>query len=84
MDKFQKVVAESYEGGEFNCDEVLNTLRDSSEDIGDSLFEFLMDEISEGEGVDSYKEAVRRLNTIVKQVEEVKIAMEDKLTEEKS
>ncbi|MCK5605073.1 hypothetical protein KAR91_24500 [Candidatus Pacearchaeota archaeon] len=68
FDMFQKAVAESYVGGEFNNDEVL----DNMDDCGDGLFKFLMTELSEEEGCDSYDEAVRRLSTIQRQIEEVK------------
>ena len=64
-DKFQKAVAESYEGGEFNHDIL-------PEEVGDGLFQFLMTEISDSEGCDYYEEAVRRLSTIQRQIEEVK------------
>lgn len=64
-DRFQKVTMESYEGGEFNGDI-------SIEDCGDGLFKFLVSEISESEGCDSFDEARRRLSTIQRQIEEVK------------
>ena len=74
LDIYQKVVAESYEGGEFRSDIHI-------ESCGDGLFKFLMTEISESEGCDSLEEAQRRLTTIQRQVEEVKrefMTMEDK------
>ncbi|MCK5236223.1 MAG: hypothetical protein KAR06_04480 [Deltaproteobacteria bacterium] len=69
LDKYQKIVAESYEGGEFNHDEVM-------EDVGDGLFKFLITEISDEEMCMSYSEAVNRLSTIIQQVKEVRAAME--------
>lgn len=67
MDEFQKIVAESYEGGEFNSDQ-------NPEDAGDGLFKFLITELSESEGCDSVEEALRRLSVIGRQIHEVKIA----------
>lgn len=84
MDQFQKAVAEAYAGGEFNCDEVLDLVKNSPEDIGDGLFIFLMSEISEDEDCDSFEDAVKRLETIIRQVEGVKKAVELKEIEEEA
>jgi len=66
MDEYQRIVAEAYEGGEF-----------VSKDLtGDGLFDFLIREVSEKEGVDSIGEAMRRLDTVIKQVEEVRRAFD--------
>jgi len=69
MDKYQKKVLESYEGGEFSG--LKGKTRWSDRDVGDGLLNFLLRELSEAEGCDSMEEARRRLDNILREVYEV-------------
>ena len=70
MDKYQKKVLESYDGGERLPEiEVLGKMRRA--DFGDGLLFFLVTELSEAEGCDSMEEARRRLDNILREVYEV-------------
>lgn len=74
FDEYQQTVLASYEGGEF--------ISDSPSDIndcGDSFLKFLLCELSASEGCDSYSCAVNRLDTVIRQLEEVRSAFELKL-----
>ena len=73
LDKFQRIVAGSYEGGEFSH---VSGITGASE-MGDGLFRFLLAEISEAEGCDSLEEAHRRLHTAKRQINEILQAIED-------
>ena len=64
FDKFQDVVLNSYEGGEFSYCKDMKEVRKSD----DGLFAFLMSELSEKEGCDSFDEAVHRLEIVQRQV----------------
>ena len=71
MNEFQRVIAESYEGGELNHGDVLGDL----DTCGDGLFKFLMIEMSDSEDCDGFITAIGRLTTIAGQINEVKEAM---------
>jgi hypothetical protein len=77
-DKFQSIVAISYEKGEFS--HIGRDGNDLSDAVllasGDGLFRYLMVELSENEDCDNYETAIRRLNTSIRQLEEVKKAFE--------
>ena len=75
LDRFQRIVADSYEDGEFSH---VNSLTGASE-MGDGLFRFLLAEISESEDCDSQEEAMRRLHNARRQIEEVMQAFDDKM-----
>lgn len=74
FDEYQQIVLASYEGGEFTSDSPSDI-----DDCGDSLLKFLLCELSASEGCDSYACAVNRLDTVIRQLEEVRRAFELKL-----
>ena len=79
-DKFQRIVADNYEGGE-----LAHILKAKSEadymvglaNCGDGLFKFLVTELSEAEDCDSYETALKRLDTTIRQIREVETAFEE-------
>lgn len=64
MNDWQKAVAQSYEDGGLHLDSV-------TEDSGDGLLDFLLRELSDKSDCDSWEEAIKRLETIRWQVDEV-------------
>jgi len=72
LDKYQRIVAGAYEDGLFRQTQSVQ----SAEDLGDGLFTFLLRELSENEGVDSLREALSRLDTILAEVLVVQQAFE--------
>ena len=73
LDKFQRLVADSYESGEFsyckNLHDVLQT--------GDGLFQWLMFELSDSEDCENFDDARKRLDTALREIREVSDAFED-------
>lgn len=83
LDKFQRIVADSYKEGEFSSVGIIQ----EAKDLGDGLFTFLMIELSEDEDCDSIEEAISRINKIISQVRQVCQALhaeEDKKYEQDS
>lgn len=70
LDKFQRIVALAYEGGEYSWMKREEQVRQS----GDGLFIFLISEIAQHQDCDSVEEAIRRLDTITREVQEVRYA----------
>lgn len=74
LDKNQKIVADNYQGGEYSyADEVKDP---HGRDYGDSLFTFLMTELSYGQDCFTKGDALLRLDNIIEEAEEVKRAFE--------
>lgn len=69
FDPFQKLVLETYNAG----DHAVHQPSDI-EDCGDTLLSFLLVELSDNEGCDSFETAVNRLDTAIRQMEEVRSA----------
>ncbi|WP_313806622.1 hypothetical protein [Sphingobium sp.] len=67
LNQFQRICAQTYDGGDFAHVEDL----DEAGACGDTLFAFLMIELSSSEDCDSRDEAVRRLEVAVDNVEAV-------------
>jgi hypothetical protein len=63
----QRVAVRAYDGGEHcRCESP-----EDAEDVGDTLFSFIIRELSEREDCDSFDEAVRRLEVARQQLDEV-------------
>ncbi len=73
MNKFQKILVDNYCGGDFS------TISTSEEahDIGDSLFTFLFNELSDNEDCEQQEIAVSRLNTAVYDIQTIKNIIEE-------
>lgn len=77
MDKlndFQKIVARNYANGDYAYIADLSDFNDVSDAVataGDGLFRLLMSELSTHEGVDTYDEALRRVHTAQRDLQEV-------------
>lgn len=69
--RFQAVAASAYDQGEHLC-----STPDDISGCGDSLLTFIMKELAESEGCDSAEEAILRLNVAIRQIEQVRNAME--------
>lgn len=74
FDQFQKIVAESYNGGDHLC-----LTPGDAKNCGDGLLTFLMAEISEREDCDSFECAVRRIDNAIRDLTRVSNALEAKL-----
>lgn len=68
---YQRVVADTYGGGDYAHLTKLSECRD----VGDTLFTFLMIELSTKEGTDSPDEALRRMTTARLQLQDVERAL---------
>ncbi|MFC1336168.1 MAG: hypothetical protein G8D89_16320 [gamma proteobacterium symbiont of Clathrolucina costata] len=77
LNQFQKVVKTSYGEGDFSYIESV----DETVGCGDSLFHFLMVELSTSEGCDSLDEAIRRLERAKVDMETCINAMMDDVEE---
>jgi hypothetical protein len=77
FDEFQQVVADSYVGGEF-----AGNSPDDINDCGDTLFAFLMAELSVKEDCSGFGEAIRRLDTAIRELNEVRDAFKAKLKDQ--
>lgn len=73
MNKIQKIVMNTYSGGEFagysTADEAIDT-------SGDSLFSFLLTEVSDDEDCETVETAIKRLQTSIDYIQEVIDALE--------
>ncbi len=71
LNDWQKTVARAYGGGDYahfaDAGEITNSERDS---CGDTLFAFLMIELSDREDCDSLEEAIRRVRSARDQLDE--------------
>ena len=67
LNAFQNICAASYAGSDFHHVADLEDARA----CGDTLFTFLMIELSTAEGCDNRDEALRRLNMAIASIEEV-------------
>lgn len=74
FDEFQQIVAASYEGGEFD-----GHSPDDIDDCGDTLFAFLMIELSVKEDCSGFEEAISRLDTAIRELNIVRDAFKAKL-----
>jgi hypothetical protein len=72
LNPFQKICAHTYGGGDFGHVADVEEARA----MGDTLFTFLMIELSTGEGCDSHAEACRRLERAITDVREVMDALD--------
>ena len=77
FDQYQKVVLESYNGGEHGVVELFDV-----PNCGDGLLRFLLVELSEQEDCDSFDCAINRLETGIRQLTGVKLAFEAKTLSE--
>ncbi len=69
---YQDAAKKTYWGGEFSH---VNSTTEA-EDVGDTLFLFLMRELSSSEGCDSPEEAIRRLDKAITDLEEVRTGLQ--------
>jgi hypothetical protein len=74
FDEFQQIVADSYVGGEFAGHSLAYI-----DDCGDTLFAFLMTELSVKEDCSGFEEAISRLDTAIRELNEVRGAFESRL-----
>ena len=65
---WQRLVAENYGGGDYTHVETLDECRD----VGDTLFTFLMIELDPKEDCNDQREAARRVETAMNQLEELR------------
>lgn len=72
LDPIQQIVAKSYAGGEF----ANITDPRQAEHVGDSLFSFLMRELSHAEGCEDFYIAMTRIITAIRELYEVYYAIE--------
>ena len=66
----QRIVANVYAGGEFD-----HVRPDEIRDVGDTLFTFLMVELSNDEGCEDVEEAGRRVRTAIDELVQVEEAL---------
>ncbi|MGN7931782.1 hypothetical protein [Sphingopyxis sp. 22461] len=74
LNPFQQLCAQSYGGGDFAHVESVPQARET----GDTLFAFLMIELSESEGCKTREEAVRRLEMAISDIQCVIAAVDRK------
>jgi len=67
LTEIQKIARDNYAGGNFSHVESV----EETEDVGDTLFEFVMRELAPSEDCDSLDEAIRRMETAKREIEEV-------------
>lgn len=72
FNKYQKTTAAVYGGGDFAHVETMEEV----EQCGDTLFQFLMIELSDSESCESVSEAGSRLETAISQIRECLEAVE--------
>jgi hypothetical protein len=75
MNKFQRTAADVYAGGDFAYVEFI----DPNAVYGDTLFTFLMSELSDNEDCEDLEEAIRRLHLAENQILTVRHALEELL-----
>ncbi len=67
FNKNQIIAAQTYAGGDFaHCENFAEV-----EQVGDTLFRFIMIELADSEGCDSLDEGVRRMRVAVDDLQEV-------------
>jgi len=66
FNRAQRIVADVYAGGEFR-----HVQPDEIHDVGDTLFTFLMVELSDDEGCEDVEEAARRVRVAIDQLVEI-------------
>ena len=70
LDKFQQIVVSAYEGGEHSHCKTVQDVKIA----GDGLLRFLTSELSESEDCENIADALKRLDTIAREIEEVRDA----------
>lgn len=81
-----RIAAEAYSDGEFAHIASLGDeqeMKEASREVGDTLFSFLMVELSMREGCEGLEEAVKRIGTSLRELEAVKAALEAAIAAEK-
>lgn len=78
LNAYQRAVKATYANGEFAHVKSI----DDAHDVGDTLFAFLMVELSDREGCDSVEDAAQRLESAIKQLSEAHEAI-DALSQKK-
>lgn len=71
LNRAQRIVADTYEGGEFAHVQSI----DDARDVGDGLFLFLMVELSDDEDCLDQDEAIRRVAVATEQLLDVSMAL---------
>lgn len=74
FNEYQLVVIRKYGGGDYSYYEEFNTqaqYRDALKDAGDTLFTFLMSELSTIEGADTDETAAFRVQRAIEQLQEI-------------
>lgn len=74
FDEIQKVVVDTYDDGEHSA-----ISPSVVSQCGDGLLEFLLLELSEKEGCESFQEALDRLDTIQRQINQVRLGLQGKI-----
>jgi hypothetical protein len=64
LNRYQRIVAEGYENGEFAH---ISSVEEA-ERVGDTLFGFLMAELSDSEDCDSRESAIGRLEVVAEEI----------------
>ena len=85
MSQTQRLVFEHYAGGEYSYylediatqEELDETLNEESERFGDTLFVFLLRELSPSEDCHDLETAARRVETSIEQLQDVQVAIEE-------
>lgn len=70
FNRAQRIVANTYAGGDFD-----HVQPDEIHDVGDTLFTFLMIELSDDEGCDDAEEAARRVRVAIDELVAVEEAL---------
>lgn len=70
LNEYQRFIADHYEAGELSFIEC----EKDAHKMGDGLFAFLVAEVGDSEGCDSYDEIIRRLEKAREQIEQLVLA----------
>jgi hypothetical protein len=73
LTKFQQIATKVYGGGDYDY---IKT-EDEAEDLGDTLFKFVLLELGEGEDCDSLDTAITRMRVARDDIEAVLTALQD-------
>lgn len=73
FNSYQTITAKHYGGGDFDY----VTSMDEVAECSDTLFLFLMRELAESEGCDSWEEVIRRMNMAVSDINHVLDQLEE-------
>lgn len=76
MNEFMKAAARTYGGGDYAYLADQDEVTDDDIEVGDSLFRFVMLELSTEEDCDSLDTAIRRMTTGVRDLIDVRSALE--------